>query len=191
MAQTASDSTLSFVFGEAPRTDDGLCDPFEESRLADELVKAQTNAPRRPRRQQPTASQPNLLDGTDEEQDAATYTFRWDVEVPLEDRAKCGPKFMKQWKRVLQAQKLTPLVSMKLPLHEARFQLCVTGGGEATLVAAHEREIAEELARLRRDESPIAGEPAGTHPAGWQGVRVWMTFARRDVETALAKKPRI
>lgn len=191
MAQTVSDSTLSFVFGEAPKTDDGLCDPFEESNLADDLAKADTKATKRTSRRKTAAAQPNLFQDADEGQDTETYTFRWDVEVPLADRAKCGPKFMKQWKRVLQAQKLTPLVSMKLPLHDARFQLCVSGNGEAALVAAHEREIAEELAQLRRDTSPIAGEPAGTHPAGWQGVRVWMTFARRDVETALAKKPRI
>lgn len=191
MAQTASDSTLSFVFGEAAKTDDGLCDPFADSCVAEESARPQAKPSRRRERRKVAAAQPSLLDDTEDEQDPATYTFRWDVEVPLEDRAKCGPKFMKQWKRVLQAQKLTPLVSMKLPLHEARFQLCVSGGGESALVAAHEREIAEELAQLRRDESPIAGEPAGTHPAGWQGVRVWMTFARRDVETALAKKPKI
>ncbi|MBC7809078.1 MAG: hypothetical protein H7145_23325 [Akkermansiaceae bacterium] len=191
MAQTASDSTLSFVFGEAPKVDDGLCDPFEESCSADAGVKVAGKARQPSARRKKVAVQPGLMDGADDDPGAATYTFRWDVEVPLEDRAKCGPKFMKQWKRVLQAQKLTPLVSMKLPLHEARFQLCVIGNGEATLVAAHEREIAEELSRLRRDASHIAGEPAGTHPAGWQGVRVWMTFARRDVETALAKKPRV
>ncbi|MBC8137610.1 MAG: hypothetical protein H8F28_17140 [Fibrella sp.] len=191
MAQTASDSTLSFVFGEAPKTDDRLCDPFEESCVADPSAKTVAKGVRRTNRRNTPAVQPDLLEEKGGEQDTATYTFRWDVEVPLTDRAKCGPKFMKQWKRVLQAQKLTPLVSMKLPLHEARFQLCVSGNGEAGLVAAHEQEIADELAHLRRDASHIAGEPAGTHPAGWQGVRVWMTFARRDVETALAKKPRI
>lgn len=192
MTPAASDSTLSFVFAETAETDDGLCDPFEES-LADDVDLPNVPPPaiKRSLLRETQAPKTTLSGAPEDEQDPATYTFRWDVEVPLADRAKCGPKFMKQWKRVLQAQKLTPLVSMKLPLHEARFQLCVLGGDEASLVAAHEREIADELARLRRDASPIAGEPAGTHPAGWQGVRVWMTFARRDVETALAKKPKV
>lgn len=191
MAQTASNGTLSFVFGETPGSDDGLCDPFEENCPAKAGGEVTAKKVRRTVRRETPPVQPHLPEATGDEQDPATYTFRWDVEVPLADRAKCGPKFMKQWKRVLQAQKLTPLVSMKLPLHDARFQLCISGSGEAELVVAHEREIAEELARLRRDASPIAGDPAGIHPTGWQGVRVWMTFARRDVETALAKKPKV
>ena len=189
MAQTASDSTLSFLFDEEAKSDDGLCDPFANSCRAEALAKARPEAIQRPRRRKATA--PATEDSSELDPEAATYTFRWDVEVPLAERGKCGPKFMKQWKRVLQAQKLTPLVSAKLAPYEARFQLCMQGGGEAELVAEREREISEELAHLRRDELPIAGEPTGTHPAGWQGVRVWMTFARRDVETALAKKPRV
>jgi len=130
-----------------------------------------------------------------------TYEFRWDVEVPLSER-RYGQKFMKQWKRVLQVQKLTPLVSARLCPQRARFQLCVGGDAEQEQIQHHEAEVLEELAHLRRgavptgagiaaDAGPIEGEPAGTHPAGWQGVRVWMTFARRDVEAALAKKPKI
>lgn len=129
-----------------------------------------------------------------------TYEFRWDIEVPVSER-RYGQKFMKQWKRVLQAQKLTPLVSARLCPQRARFQLCVGGDAEQEQIRHHEAEVLEELAHLRRgavptgagiaDAGPIEGEPAGTHPAGWQGVRVWMTFARRDVETALAKKPKV
>jgi hypothetical protein len=135
--------------------------------------------------------------------DGATYEFRWDVEVPASER-RYGQKFMKQWKRVLQAQRLTPLVSARLCPRQARFQLCVdpdVAGGEAErqTIREHEEQIFEELMHLRRsvpggpdpEAAPVAGEPAGTHPAGWQGVRVWMTFARRDVEAALAKKPKL
>ena len=127
---------------------------------------------------------------------AATYEFRWDVEVPVAER-RFGQKFMKQWKRVLQVQKLTPLVSANLAPRHARFQLCVGGDAEAPAVTAWEAEIASELAHLRwattsgPPEQHIEGEPAGRHPAGWQGVRVWMTFARQDVEQALAKKAKI
>jgi len=168
MQQTPSDATLSFLFDEAPAQDDGLQDPFAEEEMEP---------------QSPTAPS--------DEVDTTTYTFRWDVEVPLAERGKCGGKFMKQWKRVLQAQKLSPLVSAKLAPHEARFQLCVLADWEARQVQEREAEIMEELSHLRRDALPIAGEPAGTHPAGWQGVRVWMTFNRREVEIALAKKPRV
>lgn len=123
-----------------------------------------------------------------------TYEFRWDVEIPGTER-RYGQKFMKQWKRVLQMQKMTALVSAKLSLQHARFQLCVEGEVEAQQVLAREAEIAAELAHLRwangSPEQSIEGEPSGRHPAGWQGVRVWMTFARRDVESALGKKAKI
>jgi hypothetical protein len=127
--------------------------------------------------------------------DGSTYEFRWDVEVPTDER-RFGQKFTKQWKRVLQAQKMASLVSAKLSPQGARFQLCVTNEAERQYITEREAEIAEELAHLRwanglPPEQCIAGEPAGTHPAGWQGVRIWMTFARQDVEIALAKKPRI
>ena len=123
----------------------------------------------------------------------ATYEFRWDVEVPGGER-RYGQKFMKQWKRVLQVQKLSALVSAKLAPHEARFQLCVGDNAASESVAAQQAEIADELAHLRWSGdagSHICGEPAGQHPAGWQGVRVWVTFARQDVEQALAKKAKI
>lgn len=127
--------------------------------------------------------------------DPSTYEFRWDVEVPGTER-RYGQKFMKQWKRILQAQKMASLVSAKLSPHHARFQLCVDNESEPQAVTACEAEIAEELARLRwtgggEPRSHIEGEPAGHHPAGWQGVRVWMTFARQDVEEALSKKPKV
>jgi hypothetical protein len=123
----------------------------------------------------------------------AIYEFRWDVEVPEEGR-NFGPRFMKQWRKVLQAQKMTALISNAVAPQQARFQLCVAGetGGDA--VSEREKEIKRELARLRwcersPDES-IQGEPAGSHPAGWQGVRVWVAFAKSDVESALGKKPK-
>ena len=127
--------------------------------------------------------------------DGSTYEFRWDVEVPADER-RFGQKFTKQWKRVLQVQKMASLVSAKMSPQGARFQLCVTHEAGRQYITEREAEIAEELAHLRwadglPPEQCIAGEPAGTHPAGWQGVRIWMTFARQDVETALAKKPRI
>lgn len=126
----------------------------------------------------------------------ATCEFRWDIEVPSGER-RFGQKFMKQWRRVLQMQKMAPLVSPKLSPRHARFQLCVpTGEIEARQILEREAEVAEELAHLRwaSGEAPeqcIEGEPAGTHPAGWQGVRVWVTFAREDVETVLGKKARL
>jgi hypothetical protein len=125
----------------------------------------------------------------------STYEFRWDVEVPTDER-RFGQRFTKQWKRVLQAQKMASLVSAKLSPQGARFQLCVTHETGQQYILEREAEIAEELGHLRwanglPAEQCIAGEPAGTHPAGWQGVRIWMTFARQDVESALAKKPRI
>ena len=151
----------------------------------------------------------------DDAADAAeTYEFRWDVEVPGGER-RYGQKFMKQWKRVLQVQKLSPLVTAKLAPHHARFQLCVgpdisrdinslanapSGAidtqASPSLVAVCEAEVAEVLAGFRwagsgSARSHIDGEPARQHPAGWQGVRVWMTFARRDVEAVLGKKPKI
>lgn len=176
MQQTPSDATLSFLFDEAPAQCDGLCDPFAESE-AEEVITA------------PPSRTVSVSDS--DEVDSTTYTFRWDVEVPLAERGKCGMKFMKQWKRVLQAQKLSPLVSSQLSPHEARFQLCVLAGWESKQVEEREAEIIEQLSHLRRDALPVAGEPAGTHPAGWQGVRIWMTFDRHDVETALAKKPKV
>ena len=188
MTQTASDATLAFVFQNDPKTDDGLCDPFAESAAA--VVK-----PRRPRAPKAvsTAAAAPTTDAAPAETapDDATYTFRFDVEVPLGERGKCGAKFMKQWKRVLQAQKLTPLVAAKLPPHDARFQLCVSHGYEAAQVAEREAEIVEQLMHLRRDALPVRGETAGELPTGWEGVRVWMTFGRRDVEAALTKKPKI
>ena len=139
-----------------------------------------------------------------------TYEFRWDVEVPGGER-RYGQKFMKQWKRVLQVQKLSPLVSA-ISAHHARFQVCIgpeetvlanAGGGaiqtQASVqvqVSQCEAEVAEVLSRFKwagggAAASHIDGEPARLHPAGWQGVRVWMTFARRDVEAVLGKKPKI
>ena len=135
-----------------------------------------------------------------------TYEFRWDVEVPGGER-RYGQKFMKQWKRILQVQKLSPLVSA-ISAHHARFQVCI--GPEETLLAnagaARYKRRHRRRCRLRsvRPKLPkccrasngleaglplshIDGEPARRHPAGWQGVRVWMTFARRDVEAVLGK----
>ena len=124
-----------------------------------------------------------------------TYEFRWDVEVPGGTTRRYGQKFMKQWKRVLQAQKMAPLVSSKLSPHHARFQLCVAEEVETPEVCACEAEVAAELAHLRwtegAPEQRIEGESADRHPAGWQGVRVWITFARQDVESVLGKKSRI
>ncbi len=130
----------------------------------------------------------------------SVYEFRWDVEVPQEER-RYGEKFRKQWRRILQAQKLLPLVSAGLSPCRARFQVCVTEEVAREQLAARQAEVMEELAHLRWSEGGAAaassgciagaGEPAGRHPAGWQGVRVWMSFPRRDVETALAKKPRV
>lgn len=129
----------------------------------------------------------------------STYEFRWDVEVPGTER-RFGQKFMKQWKRVLQAQKMAALVTAKLSPHHARFQVCVGSGSaeaetEAAQVRAREQEIAEELSHLRwangSAQECIEGEPPSSHPAGWQGVRVWMTFSRQDVESALGKKAKI
>ena len=127
----------------------------------------------------------------------STYEFRWDVEVPGTER-RFGQKFMKQWKRVLQAQKMAALVTAKLSPHHARFQVCVGGAeasAEAAQVRAHEQEITEELSQLRwangSPQESIEGEPPSSHPAGWQGVRVWMTFSRQDVESALGKKAKI
>lgn len=121
-----------------------------------------------------------------------TYEFRWDVEIPGTER-RYGQKFMKQWKRVLQAQKMAPLVSAKLAPRQARFQLCVAEGVESPQVSACEAEVAAELAHLRWTESDpsIQPESADQHPAGWQGVRVWLTFARQDVESVLGRKPRV
>jgi hypothetical protein len=125
-----------------------------------------------------------------------TYEFRWDVEVPGSEQRRYGQKFMKQWKRVLQAQKMAPLVSSKLSPRHARFQLCVAEEVEGVQVSACEAEVAAELAHLRWGEGGpperhIEGESADRHPAGWQGVRVWMTFARQDVENVLGKKAKI
>lgn len=137
--------------------------------------------------------------------DSATYEFRWDVEVPGPTELKhsgavsgrYGQKFMKQWKRVLQAQKMAPLVSAKLSPRHARFQLCLAGEIEPPQVSVCEAEVSAELAHLRwtngaAPEQNIEGEPADRHPAaGWQGVRVWVTFARHDVECVLGKKAKV
>lgn len=130
---------------------------------------------------------------SDSDSETPSYEFRWDVEVPVGER-RFGQKFMKQWKRVLQAQKMGPLVSAKLSPVSARFQLCVETEADTNAVRAREAEVAEELAHLRwsgNAQEQIAGEPAGTHPAGWQGVRVWVAFSRRDVEAVLGKKAKI
>lgn len=134
------------------------------------------------------SAESNAKDG-----ESTTYEFRWDVEVPSGER-RFGQKFMKQWKRVLQVQKMSPLVSAKVAPHSARFQLCVDAHEEAQAIAAHEAEVAGELAHLRfqnGSNGPIAGEPAGAHPAGWHGVRVWVQFNRQDVEEVLGKKAKI
>jgi len=121
------------------------------------------------------------------ETDASTYEFRWDVPVDMESR-KFGTTFMKQFRRVLQAQKMTPLVTAALAPRQARFQLCLTQG-EANTIQTFEAQVQEELQRLRwSEDAHISGEPSDSHPAGWQGVRLWLTFARADVEAALAKK---
>jgi hypothetical protein len=131
---------------------------------------------------------------TPAEPEVGTYEFRWDVEVPAGER-RFGQQFMKQWRRVLQAQKMAPLVSAKVPPRRARFQLCTEGGAEAQSVATQEAEVAAELAHLRwaseHPEENIVGEPAGRHPSGWQGVRVWVAYARQDVEAVLGRKARI
>jgi hypothetical protein len=126
--------------------------------------------------------------------EAGTYEFRWDVEVPAGER-RFGQKFMKQWRRVLQVQKMGPLVSANVAPRHARFQLCTEGGAEAKEIAAREAEVAAELAHLRwgseHPEENIVGEPAGRHPAGWQGVRVWVAYARQDVEAVLGRKAKL
>ena len=123
-----------------------------------------------------------------------TYEFRWDVEIPGTER-RYGQKFMKQWKRVLQAQKMGPLVSPKLTPRRARFQLCVADSAEPPHVSACAAEVAAELAHLRwgdgTPEERIQPESPDRHPAGWQGVRIWLTFARQDVESVLGKKPKV
>jgi hypothetical protein len=105
---------------------------------------------------------------------------------------------LKQWKRVLQAQKMAPLVSNKLSPREARFQLCMAGEIEPPAVNACQAEVADALAHLRwqngaAPEQHIHAEnpDRATPTSGFQGVRVWVTFARRDVETVLGKKPRV
>ncbi len=133
-------------------------------------------------------------DASEENVAAATYEFRWDVEAPIEER-RYGQKFMKQWKRVLQAQRMGPLVSAKLSPRHARFQLCTSEDTTAPEITACADQIAHELGRLRwtrgTAEANIEGEPPSRHANGWQGVRVWMTFTRQDVETVLGKKARI
>ena len=123
-----------------------------------------------------------------------TYEFRWDVEVPGTER-RYGQKFMKQWKRVLQAQKMAPLVSSKLSPREARFQLCVAGEIQPPDVSLCEAEVASALSHLRwgegAPEAHIHSDAADRQASGFQGVRVWMTFARQDVESVLAKKRKI
>jgi hypothetical protein len=141
----------------------------------------------------------NLITPTADRNDTAapaatTYEFRWDIEVPESER-RYGQRFMKQWRRILQVQKMTPLVSGKLlPLY-ARFQLVVTGETQTPDVAAHTAEVLAELSHLRwiqgTAEENIAGEPAGQHPGGWQGVRVWMAFARQDVEAVFGRKAKV
>lgn len=125
---------------------------------------------------------------------SSTYEFRWDVAVPSSER-RFGEKFMKQWKRVLQAQKMAPLVSSKLSPHHARFQLCVGEEAPSPQIVACEAEVADALAHLRWTESApqehIHPESADRHPEGWQGVRVWMTFARQDVENVLGKRSKV
>lgn len=131
---------------------------------------------------------------------ASTYEFRWDVAVEGTER-RYGQKFMKQWKRVLQAQKMGPLVSAKLSPREARFQLCLAENdpGEANALPARQAEVLAELSHLRWRDAPeqhIHTENAerggaASNTPGFQGVRVWMTFARHDVETVLGKKPKI
>ena len=121
-----------------------------------------------------------------------TYEFRWDIEIPGTER-RFGQRFMKQWKRVLQAQNMAPLVSRKLSPRAARFQLCVGGETEGPQVSACEAEVTAELSHLRWIEGGehIRPELPDRHPAGWQGVRVWMTFARQDVEDVLGRKSKI
>jgi hypothetical protein len=135
-----------------------------------------------------------FLGSTPMETGSGTYEFRWDVEVPAGER-RFGQKFMKQWRRVLQAQKMGPLVSARVPPRWARFQLCTEGDAEVQAVTAREAEVAAELAHLRwgseHPEENIVGEPAGRHPSGWQGVRVWVAYARQDVEAVLGRKARV
>ena len=125
----------------------------------------------------------------------STYEFRWDVAVPGTER-RYGQKFMKQFKRVLQAQKMASLVSPKLSPREARFQVCLTGEEiEAPTVSVCEAEVAAALSHLRWEsrapEACIHLESPDRRPSGFQGVRIWMTFARQDVESVLGKKSRI
>jgi hypothetical protein len=129
---------------------------------------------------------------------AAVFEFRWDVEVPPEtDAGRVGEKgygerFMKQWRKMLTVQRMAPLVSKTVAPRRARYQLCVAGEAPGESVTAREKEITRALSRLswgeERPSDSITGEPAGNHPAGWQGVRVWIAFAREDIEKALGKQ---
>lgn len=133
----------------------------------------------------------------DETASPSTYEFRWDVSVPGIAERRFGQKFMKQWKRVLQAQKMGPLVSAKLSPQHARFQLCVAEKVESSQISACEAEVRDALEHLRWPSGANAADavtavtPAPESPDHWQGVRVWMTFARQDVESVLGKKSKV
>ena len=176
-----------------------VADPFEAPEadlFSPDPAPAEAARPAPMRGRRPAASlEASIAPGATEGAAAAsTYEFRWDVEVPGTER-RFGQKFMKQWKRVLQAQKMAPLVSSKLSPRAARFQLCLAREVEAPDVSACEAAVAAELAHLRwaegRPEERIRPECPERHPVGWQGVRVWMTFARQDVESVLGRKSKV
>lgn len=131
--------------------------------------------------------------------EASVFEFRWDVEVPPENENNnrgqekgYGERFMKQWRKMLTVQRMAPLFSKTVAPRRARYQLCVAGESPGESVTAREKEITRALARLswgeERPAENITGEPAGSHPAGWQGVRIWIAFAREDIEKALGKQ---
>ena len=117
--------------------------------------------------------------------------FRWDVEVAFAEK-QYGDKFLKQWRRILKAQRLGAL-GAKIPPRTARYQICANEETQGTVLASKQAAVEKAIDGLRRTENigeeQIAKEESETHPLGWQGVRVWMTFERDAIEDALGKKP--
>ena len=120
--------------------------------------------------------------------DTEDCEFRWDVEVPFAEK-QYGDKFIRQWRKILKQQRLAALGS-KIPPRKARYQICMNAETRTSDLASKQAELEKAIAKLRSgDGESIAPESPETHPLEWQGVRVWMTFERDDVENTLGKKP--
>jgi hypothetical protein len=121
---------------------------------------------------------------------ANTWQLRFDIPVDpaCEEIAK---EFARSWTELLEAQKLTSIVSSSSHPLEIEVQVC-SGSNEGDHWSAETVQIVEMLRKLSKKHQPeINTERVEAEPGEWQGFRLWMTFERQEAEKFFdRKKPR-